>query len=304
MRALITTGDADRPVALDDVSEPDPAPTDVLVRVEATSLNRGECRRAAGSAPGEVLGWDVVGIVEQAPDGTAPPGSRVVGLTSTGAWAERVALPAGRVAVVPDDVAAIAAATLPVAAMTAYHALARGGLALGTRVAVTGATGGVGRFALQLARLGGAHATAVVSAPDRTDGLVEVDAIEVGLDGGDAAFDLVLESVGGPLLAAAIRRLRPGGAVVTYGSSSGQPTTLDARALYRANRSSVSGLLLFDELDRVGGATATLDRLLALVATGLLDTGAATVSDWRDAPVLVRRLLDREIAGKAVLTIA
>lgn len=304
MRALVTTGDVDRPVELGDVDEPVPRPCDVLVRVEATSLNRGECRQAAAAPAGAVFGWDVVGTIQQ----TSPDrpelhaGARVVGLVRAGAWAEQAAVPATDVAEVPEDVSPAAAATLPVAAMTAYHALARGGLLLGRRVAATGATGGVGRFALQLAQLAGAHTTAIVSAPDRTEGLVDVDAVEVGLDGDGDPFDLILESVGGPLLAAAVQRIRPGGQIISYGMSSEEATSLSARGLYRRNAASISGLLLFDELVGFGGGAATLARLLALVADGSLDPGVSTVADWHDAASVVQRLLGREIAGKAVLS--
>src|SRR4030095_12295790 len=80
-------------------------------------------------------------------------GARVVGFLPEGAWAERVAVPTHALAELPEKVTVSQAATLPVAGLTALHALARGGLLLGRRVLVTGATGGVGDFAVQLARL-------------------------------------------------------------------------------------------------------------------------------------------------------
>jgi NADPH:quinone reductase-like Zn-dependent oxidoreductase len=140
---------------------------------------------------------------------------------------------------------------------------------------------------------------------DRPVGLgdVDVDAVEVGLDGDGDPFDLVLESVGGPLLAAAVQRIRPGGQIVSYGMSSEQATKVSARGLYLRNAASISGFFLFDELVGFGGGAATLARLLALVADGSLDPGVATVADWHDAASVVRRLLDREIAGKAVVDI-
>lgn len=304
MRALVTTGEPDRPVALAEAPDPVPDSDELLVRVEATSLNRGECRRASLAEPGAVLGWDVVGTVEQAAaNGSGPAAdTRVVALLDAGAWAEHAAVPTRMCAVVPDEVAAEDAATLPVAAMTAWHALARGGLLLGSRLAVTGATGGVGGFALQLARLAGAHTTAVVSAPDRTEGLQPSDAVEVGLDSEGEPFDLVLESVGGPLLAGALTRLTPAGRVVTYGCSSAEPTTFDVRAFYALGHARLEAFLLFEEL-RSPGATATLEALLRLVAAGSVTTSITVGERWDAGGEVAARLLARELTGKAVLRV-
>jgi len=302
MRALAATGDAGDPVAVADVPEPEPTPSQLVVEVEAVSLNRGECRRATSAQPGWVPGWDVAGTVaRQAADGSGPPaGTRVVALASAGGWADRVAVDAELVAPLPDGLDATVAATLPVAGMTALLALRRFGSLLGARVAVTGATGGVGGFALQLARLAGAHATAVVSAPDRTEGLPEVDAIEVGLDSDGPPLDLVLESVGGPLLGAALARLRPGGLVVTYGASSAEPTTFDVPNFYgQAKR--LEGFFLFGELaaDPPGGRHLT--TLAGLVAAGRLRAAVTVQRPWVQGPATVRDLLARRIPGKAVL---
>ncbi len=306
MRALVATGDADAPVALGDVDEPRPDPGEAVLAVEAVSLNRGECRRALAAAPGWVPGWDVAGrIVDPGRDGP-PAGTRVVGLLREGGWAERVAVRADRLAPLPDEVPVTVAATLPVAGLTALLALRRGGGLLGRSVAVTGATGGVGVAALQLARGAGAHTTAVVSAPDRVDGLPEgvVDAVEVGLEEGGPPFDLVLDSVGGPLLAAALRRLAPGGRLVTYGSSSGARADVDVQDLYRRNRSAVEGFFLFDEMDADPPGGRHLATLVDLVAAGRLRMAITAERPWTDAAATVRALLDRRIPGKAVLTLS
>src|SRR5438128_9032805 len=161
---LAVVVDPDAPGRRFIASIPDPTPDrdEAIVRVRAISLNRGEVRRAGMAAAGWRPGWDLAGELERAAaDGSGPrAGARVVGMLGEGAWAERVAVPTHALAELPEKVTFSQAATFPVAGLTALYALAKGGLLLDRRVLVTGATGGVGDFAVQLARLAGAHVTA------------------------------------------------------------------------------------------------------------------------------------------------
>src|SRR6059058_6131619 len=146
-------------LALKPVELRDPDRDEVSVRVAAISLNRGETRRALQVAePGWRPGWDFAGVVEtEAADGSSPKsGTRVVGMLPSGAWAERVNCRSHAVAALPDAVSDAEAATLPVAGLTALHALRQGGLLLGRKVLVDGASGGVGHLACQLAAAAGA----------------------------------------------------------------------------------------------------------------------------------------------------
>lgn len=307
MRALLARPSAQHGLELGDIEAPQPLPSQALVAVRAVSLNRGEARYLPQREEGTVHGWDVAGVVDrQAADGSGPAeGERVVGLVSEGAWAEVAAVRTDRLAALPEDVSFEAAATLPVAGMTAVRTLEVAGPLLGRRVLITGASGGVGRFAIQLARAGGAHVTGVSSSPERAEGLAEIGADEVigELTPGGGRFDAILESVGGASLAAALARVAPWGIVVSFGNSSGQETTFDVSPFYALPGARLYGLRVFDELERTGSGVRDLRFLAERVADGALDPQVTVTRSWREAGETLEDLLERRVRGKAVLTI-
>jgi NADPH:quinone reductase-like Zn-dependent oxidoreductase len=303
MIALTAVAETPR-VALAEVPDPSPLPNQALVAVRAVSINRGECARLQGLPPGTVTGWDLAGLVERsAVDGSGPPaGTRVVGMVNPGAWAQLVAVPTDVLAPLPDPVSFAQAATLPVAGMTALLALQIGGTPIGRRVLVTGATGGVGRFAIQLAALGHAHVTALVRDPAQAEVLRGLGADEVVTEL-DGDWDVVVEGVGGQVLGQAIRHVAPGGTVVSFASTTPDETSFPTRELFgRAPGASVRGLLVFPELKRTtGGGTRLLTILARLVADRRLDCSIAREVSWTDAGQQVQALLDRTVSGKIVL---
>lgn len=312
--ALVSTGDPEK-VERREFARPVPEPGELLVAVRAISVNRGELHRLGDLATaGWRPGWDFAGEVLDSRSGTLTPGTRVFGMCADGSWAEQIAVPASQLARVPDGLSLAQAAALPVAGLTALRTLrlaapmARGrvtappglgGLA-GCRVLVTGAAGGVGRFAVRLAALAGAEVVAVSRRPDglRTLGAaVVLDSPERLADG--RGYDVVLESVGGASLGAALALAASGGQVVSYGNSSLTKTSFLVNDFY-PNQAVLRGFFLLRDRERepVG---ADLRVLADLAVTGRLPVEIAEETGWDEVGRVLRRLRDRTIAGKAVL---
>lgn len=306
MLGLVTTLNEAVPVELRELPEPRPQRNEALVTVHAFSLNRGELRSVRNNGVGWVPGQDVGGVVLQpAEDGSGPPvGARVVALTDEFGWAQLAAVASHRMAVLPDNVSFAQAATLPVAGLTALRTLRHGAPLLGKRVLITGAAGGVGTLAVQLAARSGARVSAVVGRAERAAGLKELGAIEAieGIDKAQGRFGLILESSGGTSLAHAIRLVEPKGTVVVYGNSSGEPTTLAFADFRGAPNSRVQSFSYFysEAEDRFA---PDLALLVSLVADGSLKPRIGAERSWRDFATVAEQLRDRQVAGKAVLLV-
>ncbi|MBD2101640.1 zinc-binding dehydrogenase [Leptolyngbya sp. FACHB-261] len=312
IRAVVVDPSSPSRLVLNEVELPTLATDEALVRVAAISLNRGEVKRATNAEAGWRPGWDLAGIVETpAADGSGPAtGKRVVGFVRSGAWAELVAVPTHAIAELPESVSFAQAATLPVAGLTAYHALKQSGLLLGKSVLITGASGGVGNFAIQLARLSGAKVIAHIRQPDHAALVKEAGAQavvvseELPLNSEYAPYDLIVESVGGKTLSAALGSVAPDGVVVLFGTSGGTEVTFNAQRFYgTSSGASLYALILFHELKRESAAIG-LQRLLNLIADGQLRPHIAVEADWTQVADLAQQLLDRRFVGKAVLQVS
>jgi NADPH2:quinone reductase len=304
VRAVVVDPDAPAFVRLADVNAPSPGPRHVVVEAYHVSLNRGDLNDAkSGRVPaGSVLGSDVAGVVVRAAaGGEGPPvGTRVVAL-ACGAFAKKVAVDVDALAVVPDEVDLAEAATLPVAGLAALQALRAGTLETpvkGARVLITGASGGVGRLAVQLATYGGAHVIAVTSDTDRAAELTDLGAAQVvgGLAEVDEPVDLVLDTVGGAQLVASWALLAPGGSVQCVGWSSGEPATFPPYATVGPAKSLTSFLITAP----VGPDLATLVRLLAEGRLQVKISWRGPLARIADA---VKAMSESGINGKAVLDV-
>lgn len=287
---------------------PSPLPGEALIRVAATSINRGEIRMAGQGPVGRRIGWDFAGTVEKAAaSGTGPrEGARVVGMLATGAWAELIAAPVEALAVLPDGVSFAQAATLPVAGLTALYGLEKIGSLVERNILITGGTGGVGHMAIQIARAAGARVVATARSEEKAK-LVREAGAHVGIVadtpaaiGPHGPYDLVLDGVGGPVLGACLSRLSKNGMCVVYGATGGGEVTFDARSFYATGGATFHGFILFHELARAPAGLG-LSRLAALVAQGKLRPLIEVEAPLARIPELAQALTDRAFVGKAVI---
>lgn len=304
MRAVVVDPAAPGRLAVVKASKPLAAPGLTLIQVAAISLNRGEVQTAMGAAPGWRPGWDFAGTVVEAADGGPPVGTRVVGGAAEGAWAEFQAAPTFMLGVLPDAVSFEAAATLPVAGLTALQGLRKGRPAGGRRVLVTGATGGVGVFAVQLAAALGDTVTAWVRSAASEPLMRELGAADVvvaeTLPLGLGGFDLILESVGGRALAIAMLSLSPGGTCVSIGASEAPMVSFDS-SKFRIGGTSLYSLNMYYEMQH-SPPSVGLAELARFIVEGKLTPVVQRRGRVEEIAAVAQELIDRRFTGKAVLT--
>jgi NADPH:quinone reductase-like Zn-dependent oxidoreductase len=293
-------------VDLVDVAEPEPGVTEAVIETRAVSVNRGELRLLKARDQGWRPGQDVSGvIIERAADGSGPePGTRVVAWPEQAGWAQRVAVPASHIAPISDSVTFSQAATLPIAGMTALRALRLGDPLAGKQVLISGASGGVGRFAVELAAGAGAIVTAVAGDEQRAAGLRESGASDVvfDLDDIEGRFDVILESTGGPSLEAAIRSVAPGGRVVVFGNSSDTAARVSFSDFRGRAGAQIVAFFVYESGEPPSFGEDL--RLLAdLIADDKLHPSIGLEKPWTEANSAFEALAGRQVNGKAVLLV-
>ncbi|MFP5376190.1 MAG: alcohol dehydrogenase catalytic domain-containing protein [Acidimicrobiia bacterium] len=301
-------------VVVRDRPDPVPGAGEVLVRVASAGLNAADLLQRAGryppppGAPPDVPGREMAGEVVAVGAGAArfAVGERVMAVVAGGAQAELCAVHERLAMPVPGSLPAEVAGAFPEAVTTAHDALfTQCRRAMGVRVLVTGAAGGVGTAAVQLAAAAGARVTASVRDPALRHPVAELGATVVGpgLEGGP--FDVVLELVGGPNLAADLALLAPGGRVAVIGVGAGARAEVDLRVLMD-RRATVSGSTLRPRpLEAKADAARRVEaQVLPLVDRGEVTVVVAASFALDDVAAAYERFATPGKLGKVVLVLA
>lgn len=293
---------------------PDPVPGDgqLLLDVEAVGVNFADTHASDDTYLAKqtlpfVPGVEVVGRTQD--------GRRVAAFTGTGGYAEKVAVDAGRVFPVPEDVSDEDVLALLVQGVTAWHLLRTSThLAAGETVVVHAAAGGVGTLVVQLARLWGAGRVVGVASTEEKRALAESLGAHVTVDSGvddlTAALttanegrkvDVVLEMVGGPTFDASLRALAPFGRLAYYGSAGRVPATPVQPEVLMGRSQTVAGFWLVHCLGRREMVGPPLAELFGLVADGRLRPQTGATYALAEAAKAHEDLRARRTTGKVVL---
>ncbi|MFJ5644658.1 NADP-dependent oxidoreductase [Streptomyces sp. NPDC093223] len=290
--------------AFADVDRPVPGPGELLVAVRAAGVNPVDWKLRGGfRRPGEgearfpeVLGSEAAGVVEEVGEGVSgfAAGDAVFGNTSGGAFAQYALLTASVTAHKPAALSFTDAATLPVAAATAYDGVRQLDLPEGATLLVTGAGGGVGAAALQIARAWGLRVVGVAS--EAKKGFVEsLGAVHVP---------------SGPGLAERVRAAAPGGVDAVYDLVGGEVLAEAAGLLADRTRLITAGAAP-DTVAALGGSrverartAAVLDEVAELVVGGELDPFVSRTFPLDEAGPALRAVEDGHARGKIVIEVS
>jgi NADPH:quinone reductase-like Zn-dependent oxidoreductase len=323
MRAIVQDGYGDTDVLrLEDIEPPVPGPGEVLVRVRAAGVDPGVWHLMAGLPYAVRLGFglrrpkvrtrgaDVAGVVEAVGPDVAgfAPGDEVFG-EGGGTFAEFALVPATALARKPANVGFAEAAVVPISGTTALQGLRdSGGIEAGQHVLVLGASGGVGSFAVQLAKSFGARVTAVASTGklEFVRSLGADDVIDYTREDpvdGSRRFHLILDTGGNRSLRRLRTALAPNGTLVIVGGKGGGRITggfdramLRAPLLSRFTRQRLRGLLAV-------ARAADLDTLRELIEAGTVRPPLDRTFSLEQAPDAIRSLRAGDVRGKLAVVI-
>jgi NADPH:quinone reductase-like Zn-dependent oxidoreductase len=258
-----------------------------------------------------VLGRDVAGVVAAVGPGVSgfKPGDDVYGTSGSGSYAEFATVPQRRLARKPANLSYEQAAAVPVSAQTALQAVRLGRVRAGLRVLVIGAGGGVGSFAVQIAKAHGATVTGVCG-PTKVDLVRSLGADEVidytraEVDAEGARYDVVLDIAGERPLAQLRRALRPQGTLVLVGGTYHKGGLL-AGFGWQIIRGTLVTLFVRQRIRLLTARERAedLDELRRLIEEGALTPAIARTYPLAEAPEAIRDLRSGHLGGKLVMTV-
>ena len=323
MKAIVQErfGSADT-LQLKEIEKPLPGTGEVLIRVHAAGVGAWDWHSMTGRpyfaragmlgfrAPKvKVRGWDVAGTVETVGAGVSQfkPGDEVYG-TARGSFAEYVCAKEDRIAPKPANLTFEQAAAVPTAAITALQGLRdKGGIRAGQRVLVLGAGGGVGSFAVQIAKAYGAHVTGVCSTAKvdlvrslGADAVIDYTREDV-LNAGQI-YDIILDNGGNRRLASMRRMLVADGKIVLIGGE-------DGGTFWGGMGRNIQAMVQSMFMKQKQIMLAAVERAQDLeVLTGLIEAGKVTPAIARTYPLAetaeaIRQWEARQVKGKVVVTV-
>lgn len=305
---------------LQTVVRPVPAPGEALVRVIAAGLNFADLLTLSGTYQTRpplpyVPGMEFAGIVETlGPDTVGPaPGTRVLGISGTGALAEALCLPADRLSPLPEAMGFDVAAGFPIAYGTAHLALTlKAALQPGETLFVTGAAGGVGLTAVEIGKRLGARVLASARGADRlavakaagADVLIDSEAPDLKdrlrAEGG---VDVMFDTVGGPAFDAALRACKPEARLLAIGFASGQVPQVPANVLLVKNLTVTGFWYGGYQAHAPQAVAASMAQLLEWYGAGSLRPHAGQVLPFASFPEGLEMLRTRRATGKVVIRV-
>jgi putative PIG3 family NAD(P)H quinone oxidoreductase len=302
---------------------PDPVARagEVVVAVEAAGLNHADLMQLAGNYPpppgeSDVPGLECAGQILTVGEGVDRwrPGTRVMALLAGGGQATRVAVPAGQLLPLPENLSFVEGAAVPEAGLTAWtNLVSEGGLVTGEVVLVTGATGGVGTFAVQLARELGARVIAASRNEERLERLRELGVEEMVADDdrlpsrvreatGGRGVDLVFDLVGGTRLPAHLAALKRGGRLVLMGLLAGRTAEIDLDAVLLRRLRIIGSVLRSRSRDEKARLIAHFGAFaVPRLRAGRLRPVVDRVLALEEAAVAYSQIADGGVFGKIVL---
>ncbi len=332
MRAgILTDSEPGIKITVDDVTAPTPGHSDAIIDIDAVSLNYRDLAQVEKGRPdGEdvplIPGSDVAGRITEIGPGVdgIQIGDRVVAFPlrtcrscqycregpehrcekmaiADGGIAESIRVPSDRVVQVPDGVDARLAATLPIAYVTAWRMLKRGGLQPGERVFVPGATGGVGMAVIQLVDLLGGTVIGTSRSREKLQRLPDLNGLTPVYDNGEGfqesiedlpQVDIAINHLGGRYTDIALAMTQRGGIVVTCGRTAGPESKIDVRELYWEHKT-ITGTSM--------GTQNDLQTLVDLVADQTLEPVIDTEFRLDELKAAFRTMKNRDSVGKLLI---
>jgi putative PIG3 family NAD(P)H quinone oxidoreductase len=306
----------DKAVTVAEHAEPRPGTGEVLIAVRAAGINGADLMQVKGfypappGSPQDIPGMECAGEVIELGPGVKrfAVGDRVMAIVGGGAQAERITVHERLPMPVPDGTDWVAAGGFPEVFTTAHDALfTQARLHAGERVLIHGAAGGVGVAAVQLAHLAGARVCATV----RSERL-RPEVLALGADvatapddfAGHGPFDVVLELVGAPNLAANLESLALRGRVVVIGIGAGARTEIDLRVLMSKRGHLMASTLRARPLEEKAICVRRVEaEILPALAEGRLRVPIAATYTLEEAPAAYERFAAGDKLGKVVIEV-